>query len=75
VIPNDGRDFQPVDYHLEALMTLGEFLVVILLGMVAALLIIMPCYSALALISWFTGVLIWLTINNLYSASLLFPSL
>ena len=55
----------------KALRTLGEFLVVILLGMVAALLIIMPwLLRALALIGWFAGTfLIWLTINNLYSAS------
>ena len=54
----------------KALKTLGEFLMVILLGMVAALLFIMPwLLRALALIGWLTGTfLIWLTINNLYSA-------
>lgn len=54
----------------KALRTLGEFLVVILLGMVAALLIILPwLLRALALLGWLTGTfLFWLTINNLYSA-------
>jgi len=54
-----------------ALKTLGEFLVVILLGMLAALLFMMPwVLRALALIGWLAGTfLIWLTINNLYSAS------
>lgn len=55
----------------KALRTLGEFLVVILLGIVAALLFMMPwVLRALALIGWLAGTfLIWLTINDLYSAS------
>jgi hypothetical protein len=55
----------------KALRTLGEFLVVILLGMIAALLFIMPwLLRALALIGWLAGTfMIWLSINNLYSAS------
>jgi hypothetical protein len=54
-----------------ALRTLGEFLAVVFLGMIAALLIIIPwLLRALALIGWLAGTfLIWLTINNLYSAS------
>jgi len=54
----------------KALKTLAEFLVVILLGIIAALLFIMPwLLRALALIGWLAGTfLIWLTINNLYSA-------
>ena len=55
----------------KALKTLGEFLVVVILGIVAALLFIMPwLLRALALIGWLAGTfLIWLTINNLYGAS------
>ena len=54
----------------KALKTLVEFLAVILLGIVAALLLIMPwLLRALALIGWLAGTfLIWLTINSLYSA-------
>jgi hypothetical protein len=55
----------------KALRTLGEFLVVILLGVIAALLFILPwLLRALALIGWLAGTfLIWLTINNLYSTN------
>jgi hypothetical protein len=54
----------------KALKTLLEFLAVILLGIVAALLLIMPwLLRALALIGWLAGTfLIWLTINQLYGA-------
>ena len=54
----------------KALKTLAEFLIVILLGIIAALLFIMPwLLRALALIGWLAGTfMIWLTINNLYSA-------
>jgi hypothetical protein len=54
----------------KALKTLLEFLAVILLGIVAALLLILPwLLRALALIGWLAGTfLIWLTINSLYSA-------
>ena len=55
----------------KALKTLGEFLAVLFLGMIAALLFIMPwLLRALALIGWLAGTfMIWLTINNLYSAN------
>ena len=55
----------------KALRTLGEFLAVLFLGMIAALLFIMPwLLRALALIGWLAGTfMIWLTINNLYSAN------
>ena len=54
----------------KALKTLVEFLAVIILGIVAALLLILPwLLRALALVGWLAGTfLIWLTINNLYSA-------
>ena len=55
----------------KALKTLGEFLAVLFLGMIAALLFIMPwLLRTLALIGWLAGTfMIWLTINNLYSAN------
>ena len=55
----------------KALKTLGEFLAMLFLGMIAALLFIMPwLLRALALIGWLTGTfLIWFTINNLYGAN------
>lgn len=52
----------------KALKTLAEFLTVLVLGLVAALLIIMPwLLRALALIGWLAGTfLIWMTVNDLY---------
>jgi hypothetical protein len=52
----------------QSLRTLIEFLMVILLGIAATLLFILPwLLRALALIVWLAGTfLIWLTINNLY---------
>lgn len=54
----------------KALRSLAEFLLVLLLGLVAALLIVLPwLFRVLALIGWLAGTfLIWLTVNNLYSA-------
>ncbi len=55
----------------KALKTLGEFLAVLFLGLVAAILLMMPwLLRALALIGWLAGTFMtWLTINNLYSAN------
>lgn len=55
----------------KALRMLAEFLLVILLGVIAAFLFILPwLLRALALIGWLAGTfLIWLTINNLYSTN------
>jgi len=59
-----------LDTIWKALKTLAEFLTVLLLGLIAGALIVLPwLLRALALIGWLTGTfLIWLTINNLYSA-------
>jgi len=53
----------------KALKILAEFLIVLLLGLLAAILLVLPwLLRALALISWLAGTfLTWLTINNLYS--------
>jgi hypothetical protein len=55
---------------VKALKALAEFLLVLLLGLVAALLILIPwLMRVLALIGWLAGTyLIWMTVNNLYSA-------
>jgi hypothetical protein len=52
----------------KALKTLAEFLLVLLLGVVAALLIILPwLMRAVALIGWLAGTyMVWKTVNNLY---------
>lgn len=54
----------------KALKTLAEFLTVLLLGLIATLLIVLPwLLRALALLGWLAGTfLLWLTINNLYGA-------
>ena len=51
-----------------ALKTLAEFLAVLLLGLLAGLLLILPwLMRAMALISWLAGTfLIWMTVNTLY---------
>ena len=53
-----------------ALKVLAEFLTVLLLGLIATLLIVLPwLLRVLALIGWLTGTfLIWRTVNDLYSA-------
>jgi len=53
----------------KALKTLAEFLAVLLLGLIAGILIILPwVLRAFALIGWLAGTfLLWLTINDLYS--------
>jgi hypothetical protein len=52
----------------KALKTLAEFLAVLLLGLVAGLLLILPwLMRALALIGWLAGTfLIWISVNSLY---------
>jgi len=52
----------------KALKTLAEFLAVLLLGLIAGLLLILPwLMRTLALIGWLAGTfLIWMTVNNLY---------
>lgn len=52
----------------KALKTLAEFLAVLLLGLVAASLLILPwLLRALALIGWLAGTFfIWMTVNDLY---------
>jgi len=54
----------------KALKTLAEFLTVLLLGLLAGILIVLPwLLRVLALLGWLTGTfLLWLTINDLYSA-------
>ncbi len=54
----------------EALKTLAEFLSVLLLGIIAGILIVLPwLLRILALIGWLAGTfLLWITINDLYSA-------
>ena len=53
----------------KALKTLAEFLTVLLLGLIATILIILPwLLRTLALLGWLAGTfLLWLTINDLYS--------
>ncbi len=53
----------------KALKILAEFLTVLMLGLLAAILFVLPwLLRALALIGWLAGTfLTWLTINNLYS--------
>jgi cellulose synthase/poly-beta-1,6-N-acetylglucosamine synthase-like glycosyltransferase len=53
-----------------ALKTLAKFLTVLLLGLIATLLIVLPwLLRTLALFGWLVGTfLLWLTINNLYSS-------
>ncbi len=53
----------------KALKTLIEFLIILLLGLLAAILLALPwLLRALALIAWLAGTfLTWLTINRLYS--------
>lgn len=52
----------------KALKTLAEFLTVLLLGLIAGFLLILPwLMRALALIGWLAGTfLLWMTVNNLY---------
>jgi hypothetical protein len=52
----------------KALKTLSEFLAILLLGLLAALLLILPwLMRALALVGWLAGTfLIWMTVNDLY---------
>ena len=52
----------------KAIKTLAEFLVVLLLGLIAGILLILPwLMRALALIGWLAGTfLIWMSVNNLY---------
>ena len=54
----------------KALKTLAEFLTVLLLGLIATILIVLPwLLRALALFGWLAGTfLLWLTIKNLYSS-------
>ncbi len=54
----------------KALKTLIEFLTVLFLGLLAAILLTLPwLLRALALIGWLAGTfLAWLTVSNLYSA-------
>lgn len=54
----------------KALKTLAEFLAVLLLGLIAALLIVLPwLLRALALLGWFAGTfLTWKTVNDLYGS-------
>jgi hypothetical protein len=53
----------------QALKTLVEFLAVLLLGLLAAVLIALPwLLRVLALLGWFSGTfLLWKTVNDLYS--------
>ncbi len=53
-----------------ALRILAEFLAVLLLGLIASFLIILPwLLRVLALIGWFAGTfLLWNSVNDLYSA-------
>lgn len=52
----------------KALKTLAEFLTILVLGLVAAFLIVLPwLLRALALIGWLAGTFfIWMTVNDLY---------
>ncbi len=52
----------------KALKTLAEFVTVLLLGLIAGLLIVLPwLLRVLALLGWLAGTfLLWLTINDLY---------
>src|SRR5258706_11619510 len=54
----------------KALKTLAEFLTLLLLGLLAGILIVLPwSLRVLALLGWLTGTfLLWFTINDLYSA-------
>ena len=54
----------------KALKTLAEFLTILLLGLIAAILIILPwLLRAAALIGWLAGTFfIWITVNELYGA-------
>ena len=54
----------------KSLRLLAEFLTVLVLGLIASVIIILPwLLRALALIGWLVGTfLTWLTINNLYGA-------
>lgn len=58
-----------LDTIWKALKTLVEFLTVLLLGLIAGLLIVLPwLLRALALLGWLAGTfMLWLTINALYS--------
>jgi len=62
--------FNLLEIVWNALKSLVEFLTVLLLGLTAALLIILPwLLRVLALIGWLTGTfLIWRTVNNVYDA-------
>src|SRR5260221_4823620 len=53
----------------KASKTLAEFLAVLLLGLIAGILIVLPwLLRVLALLGWLTGTfLLWMTINDLYS--------
>ena len=54
----------------KSLKTLAEFLAVLLLGLVAALLLVLPwLLRALALLGWFAGTFFtWKTVNDLYGS-------
>jgi len=54
----------------KALKTLAEFLTVLFLGLIVGILIVLPwLLRVLALLGWLAGTfLLWLTINDLYSA-------
>lgn len=53
----------------KALKTLAEFLTILILGLIAGILIILPwLLRILALIGWLTGTfLLWMTVNDTYS--------
>ena len=59
-----------LDTIWKALKTLAEFLTVLLLGLIACALIVLPwLLRALALTGWLAGTfLIWKTVNDLYNA-------
>src|SRR5258705_3626606 len=54
----------------KALKTLAEFLTVLLLGLIASILVVLPwLLRILTLSGWLAGTfLLWMTINDLYSA-------
>ena len=53
----------------KALKTLAEFLAVLLLGLIAGILMLLPwLFRVLALLGWLTGTfMLWKTVNDLYS--------
>ena len=58
-----------VRFILHAITLLSEFIAVLLLGLIAGILIVLPwVLRAFALIGWLAGTfMLWLTINDLYS--------